>query len=157
MIEMECVAAREAIPALLEGHASEGEIAAFDAHARGCEPCREERRLCEMLRATMASPPHELLVRIERAAVRRPEPVRPGWGLYAAAVAAVALGIGIASEPSVEVSLPVPDVADGFESGAIWASDDGLLAGAPLLDGLTDEALEQLIEELQLGASGGAA
>jgi hypothetical protein len=36
-------------------------------------------------------------------------------------------------------------------------SDDGLLAGAPLFDGLSDEALVALLDELSLEGPGGAA
>ena len=38
----------------------------------------------------------------------------------------------------------------------VWLSDDGLLAGAPALDGLSDEALLQLLEELVGGSAGGS-
>jgi hypothetical protein len=38
-----------------------------------------------------------------------------------------------------------------------WVSDDGLIAGAPALDDLSDEALMTLLDELGADGSGGAA
>ena len=51
----------------------------------------------------------------------------------------------------------VPGYAYEVEEGDIWASDDGLMAGAPLFDELSDEALLQLLDELALGSAGGSA
>jgi hypothetical protein len=38
-----------------------------------------------------------------------------------------------------------------------WVSEDGLIAGAPALDGLSDEALQILLDEMGAGGPGGAA
>jgi hypothetical protein len=55
------------------------------------------------------------------------------------------------------VEILVPGYAYEVEEGDLWLSDDGVIAGAATLDGLSDEALAQLLEELTVGASGGAA
>ena len=39
------------------------------------------------------------------------------------------------------------DAVKGIQ-GNLWLSDDGLIAGAPTLDGLSDEALKELLQEL---------
>jgi hypothetical protein len=44
-----------------------------------------------------------------------------------------------------------------MEEQGLWLADDGLVAGAPSLEELTDEALAQLLEELSVGSAGGAA
>jgi hypothetical protein len=44
-----------------------------------------------------------------------------------------------------------------LNEGEIWVSDDGLLAGAPLFDGLSDDALLQLLDELSVESTGGSA
>jgi hypothetical protein len=95
-------------------------------------------------------------------AVQRPRPraTRPWWGLSAAAVAALAIGIGVNSERNALGSVSGLDLASEFEEGELWLSDDGLLAGAPEFDALTDEALLELLEELTSeigGGSGGTA
>jgi hypothetical protein len=73
----------------------------------------------------------------------------------------VALGIGVISNgrPTVEVAgeVEVPGMVAGVEEGSLWVADDGLVAGAPTLDGLSDQALLLLLEELSAGTAGGAA
>ena len=81
---------------------------------------------------------------------------RPWWGLTAAAVAALALGIGMSSEQSQPV-VEVPGFAYEAEEGDVWLSEDGLVAGGPMFDGLSDEALVALLDEISLGDSGGSA
>jgi hypothetical protein len=100
--------------------------------------------------------PAGLLERVTRdVPSRRAE--RAWWGLTAAAVAALALGIGIVSDRTPDPTQAAPAFAREAEEGEIWLSDDGLVAGAPALDDLTDEALLQLLEDLTAGSAGGAA
>lgn len=125
-------------------------------HVDTCEACREELHLTRLLLGGRVEVPQGLERRVLDAVRReRPGRGRPWWGLSAAAVAALALGIGIVSEPSGEVV--VPGYAYEVEEGTFWSSEDGLLAGAPMLESLSDEALAQLLEELSVGASGGSA
>ena len=70
------------------------------------------------------------------------------WGM-----AVLALGIGVLGNREVPPAAVPVYAADAGQS-ELWLSDDGLVAGAPTFDALTDEALEQLLEEL---GSGGAA
>jgi hypothetical protein len=55
------------------------------------------------------------------------------------------------------MTVDVPGFAYEAEEGDVWSSDDGLIAGAPLFDGLSDESLLQLLDELSVGYPGGAA
>ena len=158
MNDVQCGTARERIPDYVWGRLPLDEIAAVDDHVTSCRECRAELGLAQMLFATRADVPSGLGDRVTTAVrndVVRPQ--RPWWGISAAAVAALALGIGIASDPPAEVELEVPGYAYEVEEGALWSSDDGFFAGAPSLDGLSTEALEQLLDELVVGSSGGAA
>jgi hypothetical protein len=77
-------------------------------------------------------------------------------------VAALALGIGVSSErivdPFTSFGLDALTEADATaaEDADVWISDDGLLAGAPALDVLSDEDLVELLDELAMSGAGGA-
>lgn len=158
MSDLQCGTARELIPDFVGSRLASDDVAAAEEHLTSCAECRAELELAQLLFASRADVPSGLAERVV-AAVRtdRVGSRRPWWGITAAAVAALALGIGIASEPSSQLDLEVPGYAYEVEEGALWLSDDGLLAGAPSLDALSDEALEQLLDELLVGAAGGAA
>ena len=152
-----CETARELIPLLAADGLELSDRASVDAHLAGCDECRSEAELAALLFVTRPSPPEGLAesiitaVRFRRGSVRR-----PWWGMSAAAVAVLALGIGVVGsrEPA---PLTIPAYAAEAGQGALWLSDDGFIAGAPSLEGLTDEALEQLLDELGSVGSGGAA
>ncbi len=154
MNDIGCETARELIPLLAVHGLDDSDREAVDAHLADCGECRDEAELTALLFATRASPPEGLAesitssIRFQRRDVRR-----PWWGLSAAAVAVLALGIGVvgSEEPA---AMTIPAYAADAGQGGVWLSDDGFIAGAPSLDGLTDEALEQLLDEF---GSGGAA
>jgi hypothetical protein len=83
-------------------------------------------------------------------AIGRRFPRLPPWGLSAAAIVVLAIGIGVIRGPSgtdmdqdpivVAAQEPIPEA---------WLWDDGMVAGAPVFDGLSDEDLEALLEELE--------
>ena len=74
----------------------------------------------------------------------------PTWALSAAAVAVLAMGTGIiwnrvgsdgVTDPlAVASQEPLPEA---------WLWDDGMVAGAPVFDDLSDEDLEALLEEFE--------
>ena len=153
----ECGHVRELIPDAVVGVL--GATADVEAHAATCAECSAEFELARVLYATRPTVPTGLLERIERTAAaerRSPPRTHAWWGISAAAIAALALGIGITSDQSTDLTTEVPVAYEAAE-GEIWVSDDGLLAGAPALDDLSDEALLQLLDELTTGAGGGAA
>jgi hypothetical protein len=157
----ECGQVRELIPEAVIGALSAADVAAklatVEAHAKACAECRAELELARVLYATRPAVPAGLLERIEQArASERRAPSHTWWGISAAAIAALALGIGITSSPDADFTSELP-VAYEAEEGEIWVSDDGLVAGAPALDDLSDEALLQLLDELTTGAGGGSA
>jgi hypothetical protein len=75
----------------------------------------------------------------------------PNWGLSAAAVLVLSLGIGVIwnGEKPPELDQDTLQVLAGEPLPESWLWDDGLVAGAPVYDGLTEEQLEALIEELE--------
>jgi hypothetical protein len=160
----DCGDVREWLPDHVAGRLDAEARSGVEAHLSACASCAEELELVRLLHAGRPRVPEELPDRILEAvrgeAVRRPRASarRPWWGLSAAAVAAIALGIGIASDDSTSIpSSPPETLASEFEEGEFWVSDDGLLAGAPSLEGLSDEALMELLEELNTEGPGGSA
>ncbi len=153
-----CGDVREFIPDFVGNRLGAEECASIEAHIEECAECREEVELTRSIYATRAAIPDGLATRVmENVRRERRAPRRPWWGLSAAAVAALALGIGITSEPDGQSDLESPDFVYEVGDQGIWLSDDGLLAGAPSFDGLTDEALLQLLDELSAGSTGGVA
>lgn len=149
MIQVECDTVRTAIPDLAHGRLESGDIRSVEDHLAGCAECRAELDLARLLVASRPEIPTDLSVRVvaswraERTSFRR-----PWWALTAAAVAALALGIGITSDSSAPVLGEAPGFASEYDDGQLWMSDDGLLAGAPAIDDLSDEALLELLDEL---------
>lgn len=153
-----CGIVRELIPDLVANRLSAADAATVEGHLPACAECNAELDLVRAVLAGRRATPEGLSERVV-VAVRldRRLPSRPWWGISAAAVAALALGIGISSQPAGDGDVDVPGYAYEVEEGELWLSDDGLLAGAPSLDVLSDEALEQLLDELVVGSAGGAA
>jgi hypothetical protein len=151
-----CGAVRESIPDFAAARLPVADRVRVESHLSSCADCRAEADVVRLLYATRPEVPAGLLERVTRdVPSRRAE--RAWWGLTAAAVAALALGIGIVSDRTPDPTQAAPAFAREAEEGEIWLSDDGLVAGAPALDDLTDEALLQLLEDLTAGAAGGAA
>lgn len=152
MNETDCERAREAIPDFVAGHLVAGVRAEIQAHLDTCADCREEADLVALLVASRPAVPPGLSRRIEAAVRVAPtaEVQRPWWGLVAAAVAALALGIGVASHQD-RTGSDLPAYVADTETETLWLSDDGLIAGAPALDALSDDALVQLLDEMGSG------
>jgi anti-sigma factor RsiW len=142
------------IPELVGGRLSAAETSRVQGHVATCSDCRAELDLVRLLFSTRADVPAGLLERIRQASATR-RPARTWWGISAAAIAALALGIGIVSSDASAPGTEVPAFVREAEEGEIWVSDDGLVAGAPALDDLSDEALQQLLDELTNVSTGG--
>ncbi len=160
MSDIDCGAIRELIPDFVSSRLGEDELELVEAHVPTCGECRAELELAQMILASRPVAPADLLSRITRAVAReraaQRTPPRTWWGVSAAAIAALALGIGITSKPEPQAS-DVPGYAYEADEGEIWVSDDGLLAGAPLFDSLSDAQLQELLDELTAGSVGGSA
>ena len=150
MSQTECGSVREVLPDFASHRlATEGRDV-IERHLRSCGECSAE---LELIRALMGAPPaipEGLADDVLSALHVRRAPRRPWWGLTAAAVAAIALGIGVSADRSATVAGAIPGWATETGEGQVWLSDDGLLAGAPSIDGLSDEALMQLLDDLSV-------
>jgi len=149
MSQTDCGTIREYLPDFAAGRLGVDEANAVEAHLPTCAECRAELELIQMLLAAPPVVPAALADQVTTAVRTSRRPTRrPWWGISAAAVAALALGIGVSTDRPEAIDGPVPDFASETEEGEVWLSDDGLLAGEPSLDGLSDEALMELLEEL---------
>ena len=155
MSQTDCGTIREYLPDFAAGRLDVGARNVVAAHLPNCAECRAELELIQILLAAPPAVPATLVhqvttsVRTSRRSTRR-----PWWGISAAAVAALALGIGVSTDRPVTIDGSVPDFASEAEEGELWLSDDGLLAGEPSFDGLSDEALMELLEELTSQGAG---
>jgi hypothetical protein len=79
----------------------------------------------------------------------------PAWALSAAALLVLAVGTPLMVTRMNDSTPLTPSEEFAFADEAVpsvWASDDGLIAGEPSFDGLSDEALLALLAELEAGA-----
>lgn len=147
-------ALRDQLPEIASGRATEPNRARGLAHAEVCADCAAELELLTRLYEDRPPLPDVLATRIA-AGVRAGTPFRarrrrwvPAWGLAAAAVAGLAFGI-----PSLIERMSPTVAGDDLEAvamlGSPWLSGDPLIAGAPVLESLSDDELTRLLEELE--------
>ena len=158
MSNVRCETVREWIPDYVSGRLSKLDATSVQSHLKACDECRGEVGLARLVFESRVNAPDGLANRV-RDAVRydRTSVSRPWWGITAAAVAALALGIGISSDRPEQPESEIPGYAYELEDVDLWLSDDGLIAGAPALDALSDEALLRFLDELDVGGAGGSA
>jgi hypothetical protein len=169
----ECEIYRDLLPELAAGSLSPSDSEKLRIHLSSCTKCSEELGLLKTLRMSRPPVPQGLEDRI-RARVREefgegtleqsggrkttvvPISSRrrlvPTWALSAAAVVILALGIGvIGNNGELEVVQDPIVVASQDPLPEAWLWDDGMVAGAPVFDGISDEDLEALLEEFEGG------
>ena len=153
------------LPELAHGR-GESETQEVYEHLESCANCRDEWEIVRLLvEAGPAAVPSALEARLTAAvrgdagrtgdgrSVRRTRSV-PTWRLAAAAgvILAVATPILVdrmADQPTGLLDETEITAALGDRLPSPWLDDEeGIVAGAPVLDGLSDEALEQLLEEM---------
>lgn len=145
MNPIDCGTVREMLPDVVHAVGRHEELALVEAHVGSCDACGAELALVRMLRVTRPEPGGDLLMRLERRLrFERQTVQRPWWGLSAAAVAALALGIGFSSGQGIDVVAP----AFALETDLWWDTGDGLVAGGLVFDDLSDDALARLLDDL---------
>lgn len=147
---VDCAPIRELLPLALAGTLSRQEEAGVDAHLARCEECRAEHRFLRRLVEARPRAPGSLAPGVMRSLdagiPRRGQQGFLTWGLSAAAVVVLALGIGAlwdrmqAPDPTWSLALDAP-----AES---WGQEDWMVAGGALLDGVSEETLLALLEEM---------
>jgi hypothetical protein len=153
-----CEWTRERIPDHAAGRLADGEEKLADLHFADCDECRDELDLAYLVFSSRAMEPEGFADKINAAVhSRRVTSHRQWWGAAAAAVALLAIGLNVILDRSGPGDLPLAESEFEIESENLWLTDDALIAGAPMLGGLSDEVLGRLLEELIAGTSGGAA
>lgn len=172
MIVLDCKGVRDLLPERILGVLAPDLAAPLEEHLSSCSECSGEESLLRTVLTSRPEVPPSLASRIqarlrqEMAIGRRPgaerEPVSllsrlslrpraPAWVLSAAAVAVLSLGIAVVwnGEELPDVGQDPIQVVSEEPIPEAWLWDDGVVAGAPVFDGLTDQELEALIEELE--------
>jgi len=168
-----CEAIKDLLADVLAGKLPQEEVDRIQDHLGSCTDCRAElellRGLREALVQELAVPPglegmiqarvrEELGQALEEGVgSRSPEvgtqPSRrwvPTWALSAAAVVVLALGTGIIwNRMESEGGLDPLAVASQEPLPEAWLWDDGMVAGAPVFEGLSDAELEALLKEFE--------
>jgi hypothetical protein len=168
-----CEAIKDLLADVAAGGLSQDEVDPIQHHLDSCADCRAELELLRGLRAALiqelAVPPNlegMIQARVkeefgqaleEGVGSRSPEVGAqprhrwvPTWALSAAAVTVLALGTGIIwNRVSTDGRLDPLAVASQEPLPESWLWDDGLVAGAPVFDGLSDEDLEALLREFE--------
>ena len=102
MNETECGTVRELLPGFATNRVDAQEARRVEAHLPGCAECREELELVQSLFGSRPQPPLDLAQQILVGVLaERRDGRKPWWGISAAAVAALAIGVGIASDQNV--------------------------------------------------------
>lgn len=154
----DCQMVRDLLPELAADSLVPEDAGAVEAHLSSCPDCQREFELVTALRDSRPQVPADLEARIQarireglhgEAAPRR-RPWVPTWALSAAAVVVLALGIGVIWSPGDPDFVQDPIVVASQEVlPEAWLWDDGMVAGAPVFDGLSDEDLEALLQEFE--------
>jgi anti-sigma factor RsiW len=170
----DCEIIRDLLPELAAGTIAPEEGGMAEAHVSSCPDCQKELEVVMALRDARPEVPSGLEARIQarvREAMTR-EPARvveegppetgrvipifgrsrwaPAWALSAAAVVILALGTSVIWNLRVSDMIQDPIVVASQEPlPEAWLWDDGIVAGAPVFDGLSDEDLEALLKEFE--------
>lgn len=152
---MTCEELADRLPDWAAGRLGDAEHALVAAHVAVCDDCSAQGSVLGALFAARPEAPAGLAERIARAQAHAvPEAGanrswrRPAWVLSAAAVLVLAVGttVLLRDPQMIEVVSVLGEVP--LEESQVWIADDGAVAGAPVLDDLSDEALATLLEEL---------
>jgi hypothetical protein len=168
-----CEEMRDLLPELAAGTLASERGRPVREHLSSCADCRAEFEILRNLRAELLQegpvPPGlegriQARVREELGAAlmegTRPDVLdiravrrrrrMPTWALSAAAMLVLALGTGVLWDRfGQDGPLDSLEVASQDPAPEAWLWDDGMVAGAPVLDGLSDEDLEALLQEFE--------
>ena len=160
MMEWNCEEVLARLPEVAHGHDGP-DTSGVHEHLDGCASCREEWEVVRLLAEAGPVPvPATLEARVQAAVRAGAQPGLgrrrsvPTWRLAAAAGIVLAVATPILVDQMSDRQLGTLDDAEvtaalGERLPSPWLDDDeGIVAGAPVLDGLSDEALEQLLEEM---------
>jgi len=149
-----CAELADRLPDWVAGRLPSAPATEVAEHVGACAECAAQVDTLRALLAARPSAPADLAART-RAALRAAESVRlpsargprrwTAWATSAAAVLVLVVGTFALREGDPMQTTPLGDSA-GEES--FWIADDGIVAGAPVLDDLSEDALATLLEEM---------
>jgi len=168
MTEHRCKNVQRLLPEWVGGRLDEDAAEAIRLHVQDCTECAEEVEIVRALATARPTVPPDLAGRI-RTALRDEADSSGGavsaggggapsrwssrqpWGLAAAAAVVLALGTAVIwpqvrgrnGPPLPDVAVEEPLLTDFF------SADGGVVAGAPVIEELTDEQLITLLAELE--------
>jgi len=177
MTGRDCEIIRDLLPSFAVRSLPPEEAARVEEHLQSCGLCREELEVVRGVLAARPEVPSDLEASI-RARLREDLPGfgeglsldsardstdapreerrtllslrRSPWGLSAAAILVLALGTGVIWSRQEPEAMQDPfEVASQEAHPEAWLWDDGIVAGAPVFDALSDEDLEALLEEYE--------
>ena len=153
MIPPNCATLKDLLPEFVRGELGDERRRWVVEHVTVCADCQEEVELLQRIRsdtvrvlAGLAYDIKDALAR-DHASARRSVRRSVRWRVPAAA-AAVALALGTAVVWERARSLPEVGPLGREPFAVVWPSDDADVAGAPILEGLSDDDLMLLFEEL---------
>jgi predicted anti-sigma-YlaC factor YlaD len=174
MNEPDCDYIVNVLPEWAGGVATPEESRLVEAHLESCPECNKALEVIRALQNTRPTVPDGLEARVQariREEFREPAPIVgtidvnarigaerrirvrrfvPSWAMSAAAILVLALGTKVVMDRmGTELVLDPISVAAQEPLPESWLWDDGMIAGAPVFDGLSDEDLEALLEELE--------
>jgi hypothetical protein len=149
MIPPNCATVKDLLPEFVRGELGDERRRWVVEHVTICADCQEEVELLQRIGSDTVRVPAGLAYDIKDALAREQASARRSvrWRVPAAA-AAVALALGTAVVWERARSLPEVGPLGREPFAVVWPSDDADVAGAPILEGLSDDDLMLLFEEL---------
>jgi anti-sigma factor RsiW len=150
-----CAAVKDLLPDFVRGELGDERRRWVVEHVTVCADCQEEVELLQRIGSDIVRVPAGLAYDIKDALAREHAPASARWSVrrsvrwrVPAAAAAVALALGTAVVWERVRSLPAVGPLGREPFAVVWPSDDADVAGAPILEGLSDDDLMLLFEEL---------
>ena len=148
MTLIDCAEAKDLLPEFVRDELADERRRSIAGHIKVCMDCQQEVELLQRIHNDTLRVPSSLASDIKDALAREHRAARWSvrWAVPAAAAVALALGTAVVWERV----RALPEVGPlGLEPFAVvWPSDDDDVAGAPTLEGLSDDDLSILFEEL---------
>ena len=144
---MNCARAKDLLPEFVRDELGE-ERRWIAEHVKVCVDCQQEVELLRRIHTDTVRIPAGLASDIKDAVAR--EHRSPRWSVRWAVPAAAAVALALGTAVVWEKVRALPEVGPlGREPFVVvWPSDDDDVAGAPTLEGLSDDDLRILFEEL---------
>jgi anti-sigma factor RsiW len=150
-----CADVADRLPNWVAGRLPADQAARVAEHVGSCADCASQAATVHAVLAARAPVPADLAARTlaalraaeaePRAVPRRRTRRWTSWVGSAAAVLVLAVGTFVLRQGDPG---EVDDLGPAVVDESVWITDDGIVAGAPVLDDLSDDALATLLEEM---------